>query len=94
MTEHDLSQTLIPYLDRHLAFPLLTHLVETGLYPAQQIFIAQYGLAKATNMFDYAANLFAQIYPDKTVPQGHKCILLLRLDVHLLQNSKSKKRKL
>ena len=70
MSEHDLSKTIISYLDRHLAFPLLTHLAETGLYSTDQIFAAQYELAKGTNMFDYAANLFAQIYPDKQVPEG------------------------
>src|ERR1700680_2514407 len=25
MADHDLSKTIIPYLDRHLAFPLLAH---------------------------------------------------------------------
>ncbi|KIY51730.1 eukaryotic translation initiation factor 3, subunit 6 [Fistulina hepatica ATCC 64428] len=68
MAEHDLSKTIIPYLDRHLVFPLLAHLVETNLFPEEQVQIAQYELAKGTNMFDYAASLFSQIYPDQELP--------------------------
>ncbi|KAF9471883.1 eukaryotic translation initiation factor 3 subunit 6 [Pholiota conissans] len=68
MAEYDLSKTLIPYLDRHLSFPLLAHLGETGLFPAEEVTIAQYELAKGTNMFDYAKSLFEGIYPGKTVP--------------------------
>lgn len=70
MAETDLSKTIIPYLDRHLAFPLLAHLVETGLFPAEEVQLAQYELAKGTNMFDYAASLFSQNHPDQEVPAG------------------------
>ena len=70
MAEHDLSKTIIPYLDRHLAFPLLAHLVETSLFPVEEVQVAQYDLAKGTNMFDYAATLFKQINPDQETPPG------------------------
>ncbi|KAI5989640.1 eIF3 subunit 6 N terminal domain-containing protein [Pisolithus orientalis] len=69
MAEHDLTKTIIPYLDRHLAFPLLAHLVETQLFPVEQVQAAQYELAKGTNMVDYAVNLFEQLYPDQEVPE-------------------------
>ncbi|KAJ3833713.1 eukaryotic translation initiation factor 3 subunit 6 [Lentinula raphanica] len=69
MAEYDLSKTLIPYLDRHLSFPLLAHLVETGVFPADEVQVAQYELAKGTNMFDYAVSLFQQIYPNQEVPK-------------------------
>ncbi|KIM56914.1 hypothetical protein SCLCIDRAFT_131622 [Scleroderma citrinum Foug A] len=68
MAEYDLTKTIIPYLDRHLAFPLLAHLVETQLFPVEQVQTAQYELAKETNMVDYAVNLFEQLYPDKNIP--------------------------
>ncbi|KAF8877520.1 eukaryotic translation initiation factor 3 subunit 6 [Infundibulicybe gibba] len=68
MAEHDLSKTIIPYLDRHLSFPLLAHLAETSLFPVEEVQVAQYELAKGTNMFDYAVSLFQQIYPDKETP--------------------------
>ncbi len=70
MADSDLSKTIIPYLDRHLSFPLLAHLVETGLFSADEVQVAQYELAKGTNMFDYAASLFEQIYPNQEVPKG------------------------
>lgn len=70
MAEYDLSQTIIPYLDRHLAFPLLAHLVETSLFPVEQVQAAQYELAKGTNMVDYAVSLFEQLHPDEETPQG------------------------
>ncbi|KAG6828423.1 hypothetical protein H0H92_008046 [Tricholoma furcatifolium] len=68
MAEYDLSKTIIPHLDRHLAFPLLAHLVETKLFSEKEVTAAQYDLAKGTNMFDYAVNLFEQIHPDEAIP--------------------------
>lgn len=70
MAEYDLSKTIIPYLDRHLVFPLLAHLSEQGIFPEQDVQIAQYELAKETNMVDYAAQLFQSIWPEKEVPVG------------------------
>jgi translation initiation factor 3 subunit E len=70
MAEYDLSKTIIPYLDRHLAFPLLAHLVETSLFPVEQVQAAQYELAKGTNMLDYAVSLFQQLQPDEEIPEG------------------------
>ena len=70
MAEYDLSKTIIPYLDRHLAFPLLAHLLEASLFPTDEVIAAQYALAKGTNMFDYASTLFMQIYPGEKVPSG------------------------
>ena len=76
MAEHDLSKTIIPYLDRHLSFPLLARLAETGLFPAEEVQAAQYELAKGTNMVDYAVSLFQQIYPDQEVPPGKHAVLV------------------
>ena len=70
MAEHDLSKTIIPYLDRHLAFPLLAHLVETSLFPVEEVQAAQYELAKGTNMVDYTVSLFEQLHPDEDIPGG------------------------
>ncbi|KAG2071543.1 eukaryotic translation initiation factor 3, subunit 6 [Suillus decipiens] len=69
MAEYDLSKTIIPYLDRHLAFPLLAHLVEISLFPVEQVQAAQYELAKGTNMLDYAVSLFEQLHPDEEIPE-------------------------
>jgi translation initiation factor 3 subunit E len=74
MAELDLSKTIIPYLDRHLAFPLLAHLVETSIFPVEEVRAAQYELAKGTNMVDYAVGLFGQLHPGEAIPAG-TCLL-------------------
>lgn len=79
MAEYDLTRTIIPYLDRHLVFPLLTHLHESGLFSPEQVAGAQYELAKGTNMVDYIVSLYEQLNPDSEVPQGSKLLRLLLL---------------
>ncbi|EJT98808.1 eukaryotic translation initiation factor 3 subunit 6 [Dacryopinax primogenitus] len=69
MAAYDLTQRMIPYLDRHLAIPLLAHLSETHLFPAKQLQEAQYELARRTNMVDYSVTLFEQLHPDEEVPE-------------------------
>jgi len=68
MADHDLTKTIIPYLDRHLAFPLLAHLAEISLFPVEEVQVAQYELAKGTNMVDYTVSLFEQLHPDEEIP--------------------------
>jgi translation initiation factor 3 subunit E len=75
MAEWDLSQKIIPYLDRHLAFPLLAYLTETGLFPDEEVQVAQYELARKTNMVDFAVTLFEGVYPGKEIPEGGFCLL-------------------
>ena len=71
MAEYDLTKTIIPYLDRHLVFPLLSHLLETSLFPAEDVIAAQYELAKSTNMVDYAVHLYSQLNgEDADAPPG------------------------
>ncbi|KAF7297851.1 Eukaryotic translation initiation factor 3 subunit E [Mycena chlorophos] len=68
MAEWDLTKRIVPHLDRHLSMPMLAHLSETPLFAVQDIQLAQYELAKGTNMVDYAAQLFSQLHPDKEIP--------------------------
>ena len=58
--------------DRKRSFHTSTaiYLVETALFPVEEVQTAQYELAKGTNMVDYAVNLFEQLNPDKDVPPG------------------------
>lgn len=70
MAEYDLTQTIIPYYDRHLVFPLLAHLAESEIFPTEEVQAAQYELAKGTNMVDYAVSLFQSLYADQEVPSG------------------------
>ncbi|CAG7846791.1 Eukaryotic translation initiation factor 3 subunit E {ECO:0000255/HAMAP-Rule:MF_03004} Short=eIF3e {ECO:0000255/HAMAP-Rule:MF_03004} [Serendipita indica DSM 11827] len=69
MAEYDITEKLIPFIDKHLAFPVLTHLLETALFPEEDVRAAQYELAKTTNMVDFTVQLFQQLYPDEEIPQ-------------------------
>lgn len=82
---YDLTQKLIPFLDRHLVLPLLAHLSEAELFPAEQIARAQYELVKETNMLDYAAQLFEEAYPDEAVPESEHLIIHYIVWLVLLQ---------
>lgn len=75
MAEYDLTKTIIPYLDRHLVFPLLTHLQESGWFAQDHVAAAQYELAKGTNMVDYIVSLYEQLNPDSEVPEGDKWLV-------------------
>ncbi|WVF67736.1 eukaryotic translation initiation factor 3 subunit E [Kwoniella sp. CBS 6097] len=61
MAEYDLTQKLIPHLDRHLAIPLLNHLSDISIFPAEELAKAQYDLVKGTNMHGYAEELHEQV---------------------------------
>ncbi|KZT51309.1 eukaryotic translation initiation factor 3, subunit 6 [Calocera cornea HHB12733] len=69
MATYDLTQRMIPYLDRHLALPLLAHVSELSIFPAKQLQEAQYELARRTNMVDYSVSLFEQLHPSDEVPE-------------------------
>lgn len=84
MAEYDLSKTIIPYLDRHLSFPLLAHLEEISIFPVQEVHVAQYELARGTNMFDYAVSLFVQIHPGEQIPPGDKLYCFLLITIYVL----------
>lgn len=66
--KYDLTQTLLPYLDRHLGLPLLSHLAGSGIFSETDIAKAQYELAKNTSMVDYALQLHEQAYPNQAAP--------------------------
>jgi translation initiation factor 3 subunit E len=68
MADYDLTKTIIPYLDRHLVFPLLAHLLEISLFPVEDVQKAQYELAKSTNMVDYAVMLYQQVNGEDAEP--------------------------
>ena len=69
--EHDLLPKLIPYLDRHLVFPLLEFASgqEGEDADATDVTKAKYELLKQTNMTDYVANLWQTINDSDDVPE-------------------------
>ncbi|KAL1962084.1 hypothetical protein VTN77DRAFT_612 [Rasamsonia byssochlamydoides] len=66
--EYDLLPKLIPYLDRHLVFPLL-EFVSGQDDDNLEITRAKYELLKHTNMTDYVANLWQEINNSDTIPE-------------------------
>jgi len=67
--KYDLTQKLVPFLDRHLIFPLLEFLSQEDMYPAKDLTQAKYDLMKPTNMMDYTAGLWEEIHNADDVPQ-------------------------
>lgn len=66
-SQHDLLPRLIPYLDRHLVFPLLEF--STTDENDKEITRAKYELLKHTNMTDYVAKLWQDINDSDTIPE-------------------------
>ena len=66
--KYDLTQKLVPFLDRHLIFPLLEFLSQEDMYPAKDLMQAKYDLLKPTYMTDYTANLWKEIHDSDEIP--------------------------
>lgn len=59
--KYDLTEKIMPFLDRHLIFPLIESLASKGLYDEQEILELKYDLLKDTNMTDYIGDLWMQL---------------------------------
>jgi translation initiation factor 3 subunit E len=86
--EYDLLPRLIPYLDRHLVFPLLEF---SAGEDDKEITRAKYELLKHTNMTDYVANLWKEInntdsIPDEFVKKREE--VLAKLEHYQVQSEK------
>jgi translation initiation factor 3 subunit E len=57
----DITQLLLPNLDRHLCVPLLDNLVNKNLASQDEVSRAKYELIKSTNMIDYLVELKREI---------------------------------
>ncbi|KAI8057774.1 eIF3 subunit 6 N terminal domain-containing protein [Syncephalis plumigaleata] len=62
MAEYDLTLKMIPFLDRHLAVPLLQFLELKNTYPAKDLLQAKYDLLLKTNMVDFTANVYKELH--------------------------------
>ncbi|KAL1922316.1 uncharacterized protein VTP21DRAFT_9855 [Calcarisporiella thermophila] len=69
MATHDLTQRMVPYLDRHLINPLLQFLSLREIYKAEDLLQAQFDLISETDMVDFATDLYKQLHPDEDVPK-------------------------
>ncbi|KAJ9084720.1 eukaryotic translation initiation factor 3 subunit E [Entomophthora muscae] len=68
MAHHDLTSKMIPYLDRHLSFPLLEYLGLKEIYDVKDILQAKYDLMSKTNMVDFAITLYQELHKVEEVP--------------------------
>ncbi|KAG9292943.1 hypothetical protein G9A89_016305 [Geosiphon pyriformis] len=69
MAAYDLIPRMIPYLDRHLVFPLLEFLSLNKIYPEKDLLYAKYELLGKTNMVDFTSGLYKEIYETEDIPQ-------------------------
>ncbi|ORY84507.1 eIF3 subunit 6 N terminal domain-domain-containing protein [Protomyces lactucae-debilis] len=60
---------VLAYLDRHLIYPVLDFLQQTGTYTEAEITQAKYDLLKDTNMPGHCAELYKQIHKTDEAPQ-------------------------
>ena len=75
MAQWDLTKKLVPFLDRHLIFPILLNPSLSELYKSEDVQLALYELAKSTDLVDYTITLFQKVFPDKPVPEGLLTVL-------------------
>eukprot|EP00931_Biecheleriopsis_adriatica_P113380 TRINITY_DN8839_c0_g1_i1.p1 TRINITY_DN8839_c0_g1~~TRINITY_DN8839_c0_g1_i1.p1 ORF type:complete len:459 (-),score=124.07 TRINITY_DN8839_c0_g1_i1:173-1549(-) len=84
LVQYDLTLKMVPFLDRHLIFPMLNFLQEVGLYKPEAIQRAQLQLLAETNMIDWAVETYEKI--GETVPES----LTHRRDMVLQQMGESR----
>ncbi|KAI8140871.1 eIF3 subunit 6 N terminal domain-containing protein [Fennellomyces sp. T-0311] len=67
--KHDLTMRMIPFLDRHLVFPLLEFLELKELYAADDLLKAKYELFRNSNMADFISDLYKKINKTDETPK-------------------------
>lgn len=68
----DLTQTISPYLDRHLVFPLLEFLDGKNIYSEADLLKAKLVLLDKTNMVDFAMDIYMKLHNVETAPPDMK----------------------
>lgn len=67
--KYDLTETMMPFLDRHLIFHLTDFLSSKELYDEHNLNELKYNLLKDTNMVDYVQSLWQKLHPGEEVPE-------------------------
>ncbi|KAG2227667.1 hypothetical protein INT45_004709 [Circinella minor] len=67
--EYDLTKDMIPFLDRHLVFPLLEFLEVKELYAVDDLLQAKYALFRNSNMADFILDLHKKINNTDETPK-------------------------
>eukprot|EP01116_Phalansterium_solitarium_P003557 TRINITY_DN14378_c0_g1_i1.p1 TRINITY_DN14378_c0_g1~~TRINITY_DN14378_c0_g1_i1.p1 ORF type:complete len:479 (-),score=131.36 TRINITY_DN14378_c0_g1_i1:279-1634(-) len=79
---YDLTQTISPYLDRHLVFPLLEFLDGKNTYSEVDLLKAKLDLLDKTNMVDFAMDIYNKLHNTDTPPadmKAHRDVVVARL---------------
>lgn len=66
--KYDLTQTLLPFLDRHLIVPILDFVSKSNLYDSKKIDQTKYDLLKDSLMTENVEALWKKIHPGEPVP--------------------------
>ncbi|KAI9018467.1 eIF3 subunit 6 N terminal domain-containing protein [Hyaloraphidium curvatum] len=59
---YDLTPRIIPFLDRHMAAPLVEFLISTQMYPDRDLQEAKLDLLLETKMIDYTNEVYQQVH--------------------------------
>ncbi|KAG2212630.1 hypothetical protein INT47_000606 [Mucor saturninus] len=65
----DLTMRMIPFLDRHLVFPLIEFLELKEVYAPEQLLEAKYDLFKNSNMVDFVQDLYKKLHKTEEAPK-------------------------
>lgn len=66
--KYDLTQMLLPFLDRHLVVPILDFVSKSNLYDSKKIDQIKYDLLKNSLMIDNVEALWKKVHPGEPVP--------------------------
>jgi translation initiation factor 3 subunit E len=67
---HDLTMKMIPFLDRHLVYPLLEFLELKEVYVAEDLLQAKYNLFQNSHMVDFVLSLYKKLNKTEEGPKG------------------------
>jgi translation initiation factor 3 subunit E len=67
--KHDLTMKMIPFLDRHLVFPLLEFLELKEVYVSKDLLKAKYDLFQNSNMVDFVLDLYNKLNSTEEAPK-------------------------
>ncbi|KAG0746440.1 hypothetical protein G6F57_000510 [Rhizopus arrhizus] len=66
---HDLTMKMIPFLDRHLVYPLLEFLELKEVYVAEDLLQAKYNLFQNSHMVDFVLSLYKKLNKTEEGPK-------------------------
>lgn len=81
--KHDLTAKIIPFVDRHLALPMIDFLIERKVYPENELAQLKYSMLSETKMIDVIIDEHKKINKTEDVPAAlteEKAAVLKEMD--------------